>query len=86
MKKMKPIWWIVIAIAVYFLFIRETSEIVHEDDPNADPNARKNCGGKKCTEVRLRGVLGIGRRVAKDWCTPIQGVCRCLGDPCGRTA
>tara|TARA_R110000824_G_scaffold378430_2_gene569972 strand:- start:176 stop:439 length:264 start_codon:yes stop_codon:yes gene_type:complete len=87
MKKIKPIWWIVIAIAVYFLFIRETTEVIIEPDPDADPNARQKCGGKKCTKVRRRGFLGIGRRVGKDWCSPTgrqDMPCSCLGESCGR--
>jgi len=86
MKKIKPIYWILIAIAVYYFFIKETTTIETEDgvNPDADPNSREKCGGRKCKAVRRKGIFGIGRQVAKDYCTSIQGTCKCLGEPCGR--
>jgi len=59
-------------------------------NPNRPPisvGRKKSCGGKKCKKVRRRGFLGIGRRVAEDWCTGTPpDRCTCLGDPCGQSA
>ena len=96
MKKIKPIGWLIIALLVYFMFFHETETIIHEpDNENGNGEAqgrfannplmntdRKKCGGKKCTAVRRRGFLGIGRRVAKDYCSFTGSGCTCLGDPC----
>ena len=86
MKKIKPIHWVLIAIAVYYLFIRKTSEVIMEDeiDPNSETiGMKKLCSGKKCKRVNRRGILGIGRQVAKDWCHHNGTSCVCLDAPCG---
>jgi hypothetical protein len=84
MKKMKTIHWILIAVAIYFLFIKEKDTYVVEPNSDADPNpqGRKLCSGNKCKIVRRRGVLGIGRQVAHDWCKHNNGKCTCLGNSC----
>ena len=43
---------------------------------------KKSCSNKRCEEIRRRGFLGFGRRVAKDWCSGTPPNCTCLGNPC----
>tara|TARA_R100001086_G_C11776639_1_gene242394 strand:+ start:133 stop:486 length:354 start_codon:yes stop_codon:yes gene_type:complete len=114
LKKIKPLHWVLIALAVYFLFLHPTTTRTEEvtngngngngvlnpsehelpfglregvgvsQGFNGGDGGKKLCPAKKCKEVRSRGIFGIGRRVAKDWCHPIAGGggCECLGDPC----
>lgn len=87
MKKIKPMTWILIAIAVYILFFMDMGVTIEEDDDGTrlSSNLREKCSGKKCKAVRRRGFLGIGRQVAKDWCKPSGNPnmpCTCLGNRC----
>ena len=88
MKKLKPMTWILIAIAVYVLFFMDMgTEVVMTDERQTglSSGAKEKCSGKKCKAVRRRGVLGIGRQVAKDWCKASGNPsmpCTCLGNRC----
>ena len=43
---------------------------------------KPSCSNKRCEVVRRRGFLGIGRRVARDWCSGTPPNCTCLGGDC----
>lgn len=98
LKKMKTWHWIALAVVVYFLFFHETEVSYTQEDANGgelNPSAagrysgvsnfntgKKDCPPKMCKSVRRRGILGIGRRVGKDWCHKSGDKCMCLDRTC----